>query len=191
MDLVPRLFVLLLAALAVGCGEHKIVTSTELGQRRSGALSDQLAFRLLRGPADPLPERVRSQLARNLQRGSRDEFVPTHIHRVHTAAGAIWVFIDGSAVCLAQGTRGAVACTDSDHANFEGVTLVTFTPPSSRVPRPHDFFVMGLLPDQVGEVEVNIGKRHQTLTVRRNLFFATSNRPILITRLVHSSVSRR
>ncbi len=187
MSLVTRPLVLLLSALAVGCGEHRNMVGAEVDHLRSGSLSDQSAFRLLEGPADSLPDRVRSQLARNLHRGSPGRFEPTHIHHAHTHVGEIWVFFDDSSVCLAQGDRGAVACTDPGHAHLEGVTLGTFTPPSSRLPRPHNFLVVGLVPDRIRQVVLNIGNRRQTLTVRKNLFSVTSSRPILITRLVRGS----
>lgn len=169
MSPVNRLFVLLLATLAVGCGEHRILTGTDASHRRSRSLSDQSAFRLLRGPTKSLPQRVRSQLARSLHGGSRDEFRPAHIHRALTAVGVVWTFFDGSALCLAD-SHGSVACAKAGRARSKGVILGTFTPPSKRVPRPHDFLVVGLVPEPIRKTVVTFGKQHRTLAVRRNLF---------------------
>lgn len=175
MKVIYHTLVLLLAVLALGCGQ---------GDRNKPSLAVKEGFPILRGPAEHFPRALRSHLAHLLSNASAQPFQPRLVQRKRTAAGVVWLFVDGEAVCLAQGSLGSVACSNAKRARSEGVSLGVFSPPSAHTRRPHNFLLMGLTPDGVTGVIVSIGKRRHMIDVRDNLFSATGDRPILIRRFI-------
>jgi hypothetical protein len=115
-----------------------------------------------------------------------DRFNPFNVQRALTVEGVVWAFRDARSVCIAQGDRGSVACVNADRIAREGLALGTFTPPSKQVPRPHSFVIIGLVPDQIHQALVAVGKQREILPVQNNLFSASSDSPILLKRLERS-----
>jgi hypothetical protein len=183
MKLTLALSALLCAVLAIGCGQGQEPTQpTPTG---NGGLSTALAtFSVLQSPAERLPRPLRLHLGRILGHYLHSQFHPTSVQRVRSANGIMWTFVDGAAVCVAQGGRGSVACSQAGRAESEGVSLGVFTPPSERVPWPHDFLMVGLVPNQIDQVLVTIGRRQRTIAVHSNMFSASGGSPVLIKRLI-------
>lgn len=184
MSQILRMIVFVAAVGAIGCGDQDQGSPHGAGEQPRVSPATTSSFALLRGPGTTLPKGMWFHLVQILHGGDHTKFRPTYVQRAHTAGGVAWVFVDDRSVCLAEGHRGSVACTNARRARSEGVTLGTFTPPSARVPRPHDFSVIGLVPDRVQQVVVTVGKRRLTLAVRRNLFSVSRNSPILIDEFV-------
>lgn len=169
-----------------GCGREQPSPDTSETTYAVSAPKSRLSangFQLLRGSPEPLPKSLRLHLAHLLQRDP-SSFHPQRTQRGRAADGAVWVFFEGENLCLAQGGVGAIACSPAAQASQEGLTLGVFTPPSTHIPRPHDFLVIGLAPNGIGQAVLSIGKTRHVVRVHRNLYSASGNRPILIRRLL-------
>jgi hypothetical protein len=179
---------LLLAVLASGCGEGTAGSRIQPpDQSEVGAHLIKRTFALMRGPTESLPPPLHSHLEQLFHRGTRFQFEPSLVQRARTPDGVAWAFLGDDAVCLAQSGYGSVACTRVAQASIEGVSLGVFTPPSKHVPRPQDFLMLGLVPDQIQQAVVTIGKRRRTIPVRNNLFSASGESPILIKRVIRDT----
>ena len=172
----------MLVAIVNGCGDSDRPKPANTQSNSYSTIKD--SFHLLEGSTEVLPKSSRSHLARILNTGSDSQFKPTLFQRAITANGVAWVFLNGNKVCLLQGNRGAATCSPASHARVKGVLLGAFSPPSKRIPRPHDFLLMGLAPDGVARVAITIGTRRQTIPVRNNLFSASGDRPVLVKQFV-------
>jgi hypothetical protein len=95
----------------------------------------------------------------------------------------LWAVSTERLLCISQ-PRGA-ACASKWGAARRGVLLATFQPPTPRQPKPHDFLLQGLVPDDVNEVAVVIGKlQHQRVVVTRNTFSVKRDKPVRLLRLI-------
>lgn len=175
MKFPKHIILLLLLVASTGCGHapgasrvNRIPSQREVAQ-----------FHLLRGPSDIMPFAVTAHLAHILAEQLDGPLTAQFVRHAPTAQGTVWVFLTETALCLAQGNRGAVACSTPSRAASDGISLGVFSPPSTAVPRAHDFLLFGLVPDGVRHVRLKIGKRHRTVKVRNNLYSASSDRPIL------------
>jgi len=178
---------LLIGGLASGCGDLHGDPGQQ-GRTRSNSYSAAMeTFDLLQGPTEAFPRPLQLHVGHLLNRKGNSPFYPILVQRARTPDGVAWVFLEGSEVCLVQGQSGSVACSPQPRAEAEGVSLGAFTPPSKRIPRPHDFLLMGLAPDGIRKVVVTIGKRRQKIAVRDNLFSASGSQPILIKQLVRAA----
>lgn len=180
---------LVLAVSAIGCGQqhgpplqHSVTSHTPTPKHRV-----RQAFGTMRGPSASLPPSLRSHLTQILRRDRGSQLRASLVHQAHTSRGVAWVFLDGTAVCLAEDTNGSVACSSLAQAESEGVSLGVFSPPSKQVPKPHDFLLMGLAPDGVDRVAITIRYRHQVIDVQNNIYSASADRPIVIRQLVRGT----
>jgi hypothetical protein len=95
----------------------------------------------------------------------------------------LWVLSSKRWLCIAQAE--AVSCAPTTVAIKEGVLLATFRPPTKRFPAPRDFLLQGLVPDDVQQVVVTIGKRRQLiLDVKNNVFSVERDQPVHLKRLL-------
>jgi hypothetical protein len=185
MNSLKAVLALILATLIVGCDQsHNSSEPARLGTE-ARVFDAKANFDLLNTPQEDLPEALQTHLARLLMRKQPDQFRPTLTQRSRTSHGTVWAFVNNSAICLAQGGFGSVACSNWNPGLNKGVILGTFTPPSGRIKRPHDFLVLGLVPNGVGRVLLTVGgRRHRVAVVSHNVFTATGDAPILVARLI-------
>lgn len=173
---------LCLAGLAIsllaGCS-----TGTHQHEKENPGIADE--FFLLRGAPEAMSIPLRAHLAQVLYPRNRHLRLNAQlVQSQDTRNGTAWVFLQGHHLCLAYGVPESVACSAVDKARREGVSLGSFTPPSPGLPQPHDFVLMGVVPDSVQQVIVSTGSRQRNLKVSDNLYAASGNRPILIRRFV-------
>jgi|GEM_PF-3366482 len=166
-------FLLILVVMA-GCGQATDTTTLE----RSTVPRAVESFHLLRTPSNDMPLVVRTHLSNILVGQLNEQINPTLVHRTNTGKGAVWVFRTDHALCLAQDGRGAVGCSTFSRARSHGISLGIFSPPTSTVPRPHNFLLIGLVPDGIKRVEVTVGNRRRTVEVHNNLFAASGDQPV-------------
>lgn len=96
--------------------------------------------------------------------------------------GSLWVFASDRSLCLAQ--PKAASCAPMGEAIREGVFLGTFAPPNSNRPYPHDFVLQGVLPDNVRQVVVVLGRRRRLVVeVTNNVVSLRWQEPIRVARL--------
>lgn len=184
MKLLETVGAVLLSLAIVGCGQRHDSSEQIPPSKETGASNAKAHFSLLSTPQEELPEALQAHLAQLLMRKQPDQFRPLLVQRSRTAHGTAWTFVNDSAICLAQGGFGSVACSRWAPAKKDGVVLGTFTPPSGRFKQPHDFLVLGLVPNGVVQVALRVGRRHRVVAVSHNLFTATSDVPILVARLI-------
>jgi hypothetical protein len=178
---------LLIIGVIAGCGQNLPPGTTDPSNAKAAGQSHRAVkehFLLLRGPTETLPQSLRSHLGRLLRGRSNRELRPFLAHRAVADEEPIWVFMERRNLCLAQGGLGSVACSKVHRAELDGVSLGVFSPPSKDVPRPHDFLLLGLAPNDVRKVEITIGKRRQLIDVKKNLYFVAGDQPILVKRLI-------
>jgi hypothetical protein len=95
----------------------------------------------------------------------------------------LWLFSSDRLLCLAQ-PRGA-ACAPGVEAIKEGLVLGTFQPPTASDPEPHDFSLEGVVPDDVNQVLVVVGKHIEVVVdVKSNIFAIERDRPVHLKRLL-------
>jgi len=189
MKRIRNIVLLVLASAAIGCEQPtEVSTVKNLSARDTDTphnpFGSEGSFLILRGPTERLPRLLRFHLARLLSSAHLLHAQPELVQRARTPFGPAWVFVEGDELCLAQGHGGAVACSQVKRAALEGVTLGTFIPPSRKVPKPHHFLLMGLMPDAVKRVAITSGRRRAVLSVQGNLVSASAGWPILIRRLI-------
>lgn len=187
MILMKQLIAALLALLSVGA--HPDKSALEPKNPSATAYSTtKHTFSQFRGAAETLPAPLRIHLS-NILSNNGHQLNPVSVQHQRIAGQAVWVFLTWNRVCLAQAHRGGVACSSIGEANRTGVSLGVFSPPTQYQPAPHDFLLLGLAPDAVSHVVITIGKRSQTIPVRRNLYGFTADQPILIRRYIRHNVS--
>jgi hypothetical protein len=143
------------------------------------------SFRIFHTSAELLPTAVRTHLS-HLLKPPGHPFAPTLVQRSRSAqAGVIWAFVMKDQICLAEGSQGGAVCDDLNVAASEGLSLGTFSPPSERIPRPHDFTLTGLVPDHVLRVKVSIGHHIRVVAVHENVYSVTADQAIFIRRLTY------
>ena len=140
------------------------------------------AFRVFRSfPSHPSKETLQSI------RRALDLYEPaarvTRLHRSYTASGYVWVVATERLMCIVH-SRGS-ACAPIPRAIQGGVVLGVFDPPDGHHKEPHNFLMLGLVPDGVTTVSglVNYHRRI-LLPVKGNLVSATGDEPIHVKRLV-------
>jgi hypothetical protein len=182
-----RTVLALLLALVVGCGHQSSVAphmSSEQHRQVGRQTGVEATFHIFQGPTEVLPPPLRMHLRQLLKKGGLHKFEPMRVQRAQTSDTVAWVFLNGKAMCLAQGNRGGLACSPRARVEAEGLSLGVFTPPSKQIPRAHDFLLMGLWPDQVRKVVVTLGTEQRTEPIRNNLFSDSAERPLLIARAI-------
>jgi hypothetical protein len=178
---------LIVVVTVVGGYSFKVTRrAEEAGAPRGTSTTIEKSFRLFDSTPEMLPVSVRARLSRILKKPGTP-FTPSPVQRSHTNGGIVWAFVVGDQVCLTQGTHGASVCVAKDVAISEGVSLGTFSPPSQRIPRPHNFLLLGLVPDGVGRVELKIGRRRERAGVKNNLYSVSGDKPIFVRRLVRET----
>jgi hypothetical protein len=175
----------LLGLLLFGCAGSQ--TQTVEPPSKAGVGSVAGNFGLLQSPVERLPAGEHARLRSLLSRGP-DAFRPKLIQRVRTSAGSLWVFLHSGELCIAQSDRGAVACSSQSKAIAEGILVGAFTPPTARMPRPHKFVLLGLLPDDMRGVVIKLGAERRAVTVQHNVVLARDpDQPILVLRTLQAT----
>jgi hypothetical protein len=185
--MIKQLLAILLSVSAMGGHSTEQERSLDGSARDQvvAALSFSRSFSVMRGPEADLPQELQRHLSQLLY--DRRQIAPTSVHHGIAGDEHVWVFVDRGLVCLAQAGQGAVACSPPAEALVNGVTLGVFTPPSSERPYPHDFTVLGLVPDTIRRVAFTTNHHRRTVAVRHNLFSVSAARAILIRRLIKPS----
>ncbi len=94
----------------------------------------------------------------------------------------MWVVNGSGVTCIVRARGGAVSCEDRSAVFRSGVTLgtVDLGPPPKRKAR--QFLVLGLVPDWVRAVRVQVGKRTRVVSVAKNSYSLRAPLPILVKR---------
>lgn len=175
-SLIRSLGALGLCLLVVGCGGSDLPSTAESDKEVAAV------FSVLRGNPEHLPPSLSRHVARLLKPSERD--TPVNTQRVGTSEGAVWIFLNGPKMCLAQANFGSIACVTKRLARSQGVVLGTFKPPTKQVPRMHKFSVLGVVPDEVRYVAATIGRgshrRRVRIPVRSNAFAVAAEQSILV-----------
>jgi hypothetical protein len=173
---------LLIAALLYGCGASAVVeTQAPIHARaEDGSISE--SYNLLRSsPEEKAPKPLEAHWRRLLRRQIRGVIEPSHVQRVRTPVGVVWVFQIDDGICLAQGGRGSIGCSRGAEARTTGVSLGVFDPPSHQIERPHNFILYALIPDGTDRIPATIGDQQRAIHVRHNLVSVSSRlQPVLI-----------
>lgn len=182
------MLVVICISLAIGVGYRFEDAQRTSGSspRQTSLLTIENSFRLFRGNPEALPGSVRTRLSRLLNEGNAP-FEPLLVQRSQTNAEIVWAFLLREKVCLAQGTHGAAGCVAMTDATTQGISLGTFSPPSKRIPRPHNFQVLGLVPNGVARIEFKVGKGRKSAEGKNNLYSVSGNKPIFVRRLVRKT----
>ena len=181
---INQLIAALLTVLALSWQGSAGSVSRTAAASPKGPEALRATFGLLRSPEETLPKPLQAHLSKILFRKGR--LSPSLVQREAADGRDAWAFSTRGMVCLAQGGRGSAACTSPKDAIENGVTLGAFSPPSTTIPRLHDFLVIGLVPDSVALVHITIGRADHVVAVHNNMFsVASDTRPITVHRFVH------
>lgn len=143
------------------------------------------AFQFFRSQQERMPPQLQRHFGMVIHPRDASDFVPQHVQRVSTTRGVIWAFLDGPDMCIGETLEGSIACSDRRVARIKGVSLGLFRPPSTRIPRPHNFRMIAIMPDQVEAVVAIIGKRPPDIKkVSHNIVAISAARPILLKQLI-------
>lgn len=197
----PAMNVLRLGAIACallvlgGCSDAEVDPPQRAETQPSGTLWEQLggstasgkaeardlarAFPVFRSSQEAPPPKVRAHLERTL-RAPRADFAIQEAQELEGKRGELWLIQVGSVVCLIDEATGALSCTPADEFETRGLSLgiVGSTAASSG----SRFSTMGLVPARVRRVVVKAGPDRRVLEVRRGLYFASSDLPVLVRR---------
>jgi hypothetical protein len=136
-------------------------------------------FVALRGATQPIPHSLQVDLRRVRNHTIRTLWLDTA--KYVPVDDGIWVVNGKSETCIVQTRGGAVACVPRNILFRTGVALgvVESGPPPERKAR--EFIVYGFTPNQIRAVEVGIGDKERTVTVRDNAYALRAREPIVIT----------
>jgi hypothetical protein len=179
-----RLSILALIALAgtvvlLGCGEQDVSQTIA----RPDGPDPLAAYRVLRGPAEPVPARLRAFLL-----SARDpEIKSLWMARAHFVAiqrEGFWVLRGVGVVCIVQ-ERGALSCTNNATFLRKGLILALVAPPIKRSSKPQRriFAVWGIAPDWASVASLRVGHERRSVRVRRNSYAYRAARPIFLSQL--------
>lgn len=165
-------------ALLGGCGAAEPATSDSPNQEL------QRSFRILRTPPENLRGSERSHMLKAITlEGSQT--LTSEPQLASTEYGRLWVFTTSKhLLCIAQARGGG--CAPVKVARKKGVYLGVFRPPTKQRPVLHGFLVQGVIPDDVKQVVVTVGKRHTRVSVRRNVFSVAAEQPVHVKRLLRN-----
>jgi len=173
------LLLLLVLVLLAGAAVVVVLTSTNAPTSRD-RYDVKRFFALLRtSPETPQSATDRTNV--NNIRVVDPHAQPTKTQLVSRQSG-LWVVSTEDLLCISQ-RRGA-ACEPPEVAARRGVLLGTFQPPSKRHLKPNAFQLQGLVPDNVNNVLLIVGKRRLVADVRRNIFSVEQDKPVHLLRLL-------
>lgn len=104
----------------------------------------------------------------------------------NTEYGHLWIFTTSKHLLCIMQPRGG-GCAPVKMAAKRGVYLGVFRPPTKQRPVLHGFLVQGLVPDDVPQVIVTVGKqRTRVVPVRGNVFSVAAEQPVHVKRLLRN-----
>jgi hypothetical protein len=126
-----------------------------------------------------LPQRLRLQLKADL--GIKYRAIdPSAARRL---AAAVWLVGGHGVVCLVADSNGAAACSRDRRFVRHGIFLGTFHA-AAHEKMPRDFMVIGVVPDWVSSLEIEIDRGRSVLPVNGNVVRVQASSPILVRRLI-------
>lgn len=140
------------------------------------------AFGVLRSRAEQAPPNTDAHIAKTL--GARPgSFLIKEAHYVKTSVGGVWVVVGSrSIMCLIQAGHGALMCAPASLAARIGLRIGVFEAPRGRNEQPDSYLLLGIVPDRVKRVRLQIDDVSEVATVRDNAYAFRASAPILIGR---------
>lgn len=162
-----------------GLSEDEGSESTHQRRPTFGAL-ERKAFSVLRGPTRPVPLTLQARLRRARNPAVRGLWFDQA--RYVPVDSGMWVVNGRGVTCIVRTRGGAVSCENRAALLRSGVSLgvVDLGPPPERKAR--EFLVLGLVPDWVRAVRVQVGKRTRLVAVEKNSYSLRAPTPILVKR---------
>jgi hypothetical protein len=177
--LAPIAFALAGIVVLLGCGKQDVSRKSA----RPHGRDPLAAYRELRGPAEPLPARLRAFLL-----SARDPEIKglwmTRAHFIAIRGEGFWVLRGVGVVCIVQ-ERGALSCTNNATFLRKGLILALIAPPikHSSKPQRRIFAVWGIAPDWASVASLRVGHERHSVRVRRNSYAYRATRPIFLSQL--------
>lgn len=144
------------------------------------------AFPFAKSPTESLPARAVVHLQATLGTPANGLLLG-HAQQINSPSGSVWV-IPGKRnseklVCVLQGIEGYIGCTSLLKFAARGLALGMAKPSRLKGEPPQDFRVLGVAPDWVEVVRVNVGTDGlRDVPVRSGVYGHRAAAPILIER---------
>lgn len=146
----------------------------------SSAFSDaqRQKFDVLQGPTRPVPLALQA----DLRRARNEDVRKLRLNRArHAPAGSgVWVVNGRGVTCIVEAHGGAVACVPRGIFLREGVALGVVEPGPPHTRKGREFLVLGVVPNQVRAVDLQVGHEKRVIAVRENSYSLGSFDPVVV-----------
>jgi hypothetical protein len=153
------------------------------GSRKAGEADLARRYALLRGRPERMPSTFRRRMLSALG-APPNALAIDRSQLVRTRDATLWVASGHGIACVFQAPQGALSCTAITEAAKKGIFLGVGGRPTGPKLRVQHFTVMGIVPDGVKAVRLQIGRRtRRRVTVRDNAFAIKARDLIKVRRL--------
>lgn len=165
--------VILAAGPAAGCGDD---APAEAGPTTR---SEHLAITASMGSPEPMPTRLRGELARNGHRLAPSTLRFAHAqHLGGPLTGGLWVIEGPRLTCILLDHPSASACDGTDEVRRRGLYVQTYEAGENDPSVRRHFIAAGVLPSTYSAVQAQIGRENIGTPLHEGFFVLTAEQPI-------------